>query len=164
MTNLISPASTRAIDSGPQYCARCSRMILDVAVAVVVLVFLIFLVVVVVIVAVCCPVCDDGFGSRWCFGSRSLGYTTRTPQFRVVFVSQWWTRFELAWFYFWTTTTLLVMFLPGIGFFSVAARNGLRWVSSQPCGGGPYYPSFFCACAVKTRVMDDRAMPSNLVA
>lgn len=72
-------------------------------------------------------------------------YITRTPQFRVVFVSQWWTRFELAWFYFWTTTTLLAMFFPGIGFFSVAARNGLRWVSSQPCGEGPFccYRSIF---------------------
>lgn len=44
-------------------------------------------------------------------------------------MSQWWTSFELGWYYFWTCVTFLAMFTPRIGFFSVAWSNGLGWVS-----------------------------------
>eukprot|EP00903_Cladosiphon_okamuranus_P010566 g9992.t1 len=50
-------------------------------------------------------------------------------EFRVVFVSQWYTAFEVAWFYCWLVITLLVMFLPRHGFFTLAFTRGVRWTT-----------------------------------
>eukprot|EP00752_Nemacystus_decipiens_P003372 g3119.t1 len=48
-------------------------------------------------------------------------------EFRVVFVSRWYTTFELVWFYCWFFATLLVMFLPRHGFFAQAITTGVLW-------------------------------------
>lgn len=50
-------------------------------------------------------------------------------QFRSLFVSRRYTSYEIAWFYFWTLATLLVMFLPRYGFFTVALQERVYWVS-----------------------------------
>ncbi|CBN74605.1 expressed unknown protein [Ectocarpus siliculosus] len=39
----------------------------------------------------------------------------------------WLSEFELAWYYTWAFVTLLVMFLPPRGFFTVALRDDIRW-------------------------------------
>lgn len=49
-------------------------------------------------------------------------------QFEVVYVSPSWTGFQVAWFYLWLVATLLVMFFPGFGFFTLAIAEGVRWV------------------------------------
>ncbi|CAM9287000.1 unnamed protein product [Pylaiella littoralis] len=48
-------------------------------------------------------------------------------EFLVVFGSSWYTSFELAWFYSWIFITLLVMFLPRRGFFTVAFSDRVPW-------------------------------------
>ena len=58
-------------------------------------------------------------------------------QFRSLFVSERYTEFEIAWFYFWTLATLLVMFVPRYGFFTETLRERVYWVSlrRQPVNG-----------------------------
>lgn len=51
-------------------------------------------------------------------------------------MSQWWTGFETVWFYVWICLTLLAMFTPEFGFFTVALSGGISWVSDRGCRMG----------------------------